>query len=79
MCVGAREEENLPVTAAPAWQRGRDLGVAKGIGAELLAAVGTVPFGSAGGHLRHADAFEVEPLFVALLGVCQSACLGTSE
>jgi hypothetical protein len=79
VCVGASEEGNLPVTTAPAWQRGRDFGVAECIGAELLAAVGTIPLRSAGRHLCHADAFEVEPLFVALLELCEYEFLESSE
>ena len=64
--VGLAEEEDLPVTTTAPWQRGRHLGVAKRIGAQLLAAVWTIPLGAACGHLSHADTFEMEPLFVAL-------------
>lgn len=71
--AGTGEEEDLPVTATATWQRGRHLGIAKGVGAELVAAVWTVPFCPSCRHLRHADTLEVEPFFVALLDV--STCV----
>jgi hypothetical protein len=64
--VGLAEKEDLPVTTTAPWQRRRHFWIAKCIGAQLLAAVGTVPLGAACGHLGHADTFEVEPFFVAL-------------
>lgn len=48
------------------WQCGWYLRVTKCIGTQRLAAVRTIPFGAACGHLSHADALEMKPLFVAL-------------